>query len=249
MARAEVCQSLFDACNDLDRMLGDGAGESMNGLVQRGGERLDRKALEGHNQGLQKAVQVVSMLADSFVLYFIEFFPDLFRRELVMIEKRDEICDSPLKIDVVFPECVVGINEQGLWFGERHAKSMINRKLATILAMNKLTVIGLLLLSIATATAQTKKHTRRRHSGRSHAGTSGVTHKVNWAELDKKLAQWKPVKLPFNTKKLPPRDVTIVNHLVNACHYLENIFWRQSDPQPLTLYQSLLGSSNPKDQN
>src|SRR5260370_5764988 len=135
MARAEVCQSLFDACNDLDRMLGDGAGESRNGLVQRGGERLDRKALEGHNQRLHKAVQAVSMLADSFALYFIEFFPDLFRRELVMIEKRDEICDSPLKIDVVFPECVVVINEQGLCFVKSHAKNIINRKLSTTLAI------------------------------------------------------------------------------------------------------------------
>jgi len=106
----------------------------------------------------------------------------------------------------------------------------------------------LLLLSIATATAQTKKHTGRRHNGRSHAGTSGVTQKVNWAELDKKLAQWKPVKVPFDNEKLTPREVKMVNHLVNACHYLEDIFWRQSDPEALTLYQSLLGSSNPKDQ-
>jgi len=125
---------------------------------------------------------------------------------------------------------------------------MINRKLVTILAMNKLSVVGLLLFLIATATAQTKKHTGRRHNGRSHAGTSGVTEKVNWAELDKKLAQWKPVKVPFDSEKLTPREVKMVNHLVNACHYLEDIFWRQSDPEALTLYQSLLGSSNPKDQ-
>ncbi|HTD25273.1 MAG TPA: hypothetical protein VK738_21675 [Terriglobales bacterium] len=114
--------------------------------------------------------------------------------------------------------------------------------------MNKLSVVGLLLFLIATATAQTKKHTGRRHNGRSHAGTSGVTEKVNWAELDKKLAQWKPVKVPFDSEKLTPREVKMVNHLVNACHYLEDIFWRQSDPEALTLYQSLLGSSNPKDQ-
>src|SRR5260370_11250909 len=106
----------------------------------------------------------------------------------------------------------------------------------------------LFFFSVATATAQTKKHTGRRHNGRSHAGTSGVTQKVNWDELDKKLAQWKPVKVPFDNEKLTPREVKMVNHLVNACHYLEDIFWRQSDPEALTFYQSLLGSSNPKDQ-
>ena len=75
-----------------------------------------------------------------------------------------------------------------------------------------------------------------------------MTQAVNWAELDKKLAQWKPVKVPFDSEKLSSREVKLVNHLVNACHYMEDIFWRQSDPEGLTLYQSLLGSSNPKDQ-
>jgi len=114
--------------------------------------------------------------------------------------------------------------------------------------MEKLLPFSLLLLSILPAAAQTQKHTGRRHNGRSHAGASVVTQTVNWAELDQKLAQWKPVKVVFDSEKLTPREVKMVDHLVNACHYLEDIFWRQSDPEGLTLYQSLLSSSDPKDQ-
>ena len=116
--------------------------------------------------------------------------------------------------------------------------------------MNKLLVVGLLLLWIlpVNAAPKSQKRTGKTHNGRAHPGASVLTQAVNWAELDKKLAQWKPVKVTFDSEKLTPREVKLVSHLVNACHYMEDIFWRQSDPEGLTLYQSLLGSSNPKDQ-
>jgi len=38
-----------------------------------------------------------------------------------------------------------------------------------------------------------------------------------------------------------------VKQLVEACSYLESIYWRQSDPEGLTLYQSLAASHNPPD--
>ncbi len=39
----------------------------------------------------------------------------------------------------------------------------------------------------------------------------------------------------------------MVEKLVEACQYLESIYWRQSDPEGLRLYQSLAGSPDPKD--
>ena len=39
----------------------------------------------------------------------------------------------------------------------------------------------------------------------------------------------------------------MVRKLVEACGYLESIYWRQSDPEGLTLYQSLASSRNLRD--
>jgi hypothetical protein len=116
--------------------------------------------------------------------------------------------------------------------------------------MNKRIAVGLLLLWILPMDGQTKsqKHTGKTHNGRAHAGASVITQPVDWAELDKKLAQWKPVKVAFDSEGLSSREIQMVNHLVNASHYLEDIYWRQSDPEALQLHQSLSGSINPKDQ-
>ena len=40
----------------------------------------------------------------------------------------------------------------------------------------------------------------------------------------------------------------MVDKLVDASRYLEEIYWRQIDPEGLTLYESLAGSKNPKDE-
>jgi len=39
----------------------------------------------------------------------------------------------------------------------------------------------------------------------------------------------------------------MVEKLVEACHFLESIYWRQVDPEALALYLSLEGSKNPRD--
>jgi hypothetical protein len=46
---------------------------------------------------------------------------------------------------------------------------------------------------------------------------------------------------------LSARERELVHKLVAACGYLESIFWRQSDPEALTLYQSLASSPNRRD--
>ena len=65
--------------------------------------------------------------------------------------------------------------------------------------------------------------------------------------LTKELAKFKPVRMPFDSAHLTAREREMVAKLVEACQDLESIYWRQSDPEGLKLYQSLAGSSAPKD--
>jgi len=67
-------------------------------------------------------------------------------------------------------------------------------------------------------------------------------------DLDRRLARFREVRMPFHSEGLTPRERKLVEKLVDASHYLEEIFWRQSDPEGLTLYQALAASKNPKDQ-
>src|SRR5256885_12343795 len=80
-----------------------------------------------------------------------------------------------------------------------------------------------------------------------HGAANPIDKQVDFAALEKKLGQWKQVKMPFDTRGLTPRQVKLVNKLVDAAHYLEDIFLRQSDPEVVGLMESLRSSSNPKD--
>jgi hypothetical protein len=53
--------------------------------------------------------------------------------------------------------------------------------------------------------------------------------------------------MPFHQEGLSPREVQLVHKLVDAANYIEQIYWRQSDPEGLKLYLSLAGSTNPRD--
>ncbi len=67
------------------------------------------------------------------------------------------------------------------------------------------------------------------------------------ADLGQRLAKFRRVQMPFRTPGLSAREKQLVRKLVEACGYLESIYWRQSDPDGLTLYQSLAASQNRRD--
>ena len=50
------------------------------------------------------------------------------------------------------------------------------------------------------------------------------------------LAKFKRIETPFVTTGLSAREVKLVRKLVEAGRYLESIYWRQSDPAALALY-------------
>ena len=64
------------------------------------------------------------------------------------------------------------------------------------------------------------------------------------SDLAKRLARWKPVEMPFRAQGLSAKERRLVEKLVEASQELENIFWRQSDPEGMALYQSLTDSSD-----
>ncbi|HWX39157.1 MAG TPA: hypothetical protein VNY09_07930 [Candidatus Sulfotelmatobacter sp.] len=65
--------------------------------------------------------------------------------------------------------------------------------------------------------------------------------------LKEELAKFKPVRMPFDASQLTPRETQMIGKLVKACQALESIYWRQSDPEGLELYQSLAASRAPID--
>jgi hypothetical protein len=58
------------------------------------------------------------------------------------------------------------------------------------------------------------------------------------SDIEQRLAKWQPVKMPFNSAGLTARERQMVEKLVEASRYLDSIYWRQSDPEALTVYKS-----------
>jgi len=67
------------------------------------------------------------------------------------------------------------------------------------------------------------------------------------SDLDQRLAKFHQIPMPYRSAKLTANEKKLVEKLVDASRYLGDIFWRQSYPEGLDLYQSLAGSEDPKD--
>jgi Peptidase family M49 len=67
-------------------------------------------------------------------------------------------------------------------------------------------------------------------------------------DLDQRLAKFRRVEMPFHSAGLTAREVKMVDKLVDASRYLEQIYWRQIDPDGLALYESLASSQNLQDE-
>ncbi len=65
-------------------------------------------------------------------------------------------------------------------------------------------------------------------------------------DLTAQLAKFKQVRMPFDAKGLTPRELQLVNKLVDACRYLEVIFWLQSDTEGYNLLSQLKDNPSPR---
>jgi hypothetical protein len=105
-------------------------------------------------------------------------------------------------------------------------------------------VLLFILVLSAFGAAQPKKS--RVMTGSAAKGGAPANLKVA-PDLLQRLAKFRRVPMPFRTAGLNAREQQLVGKLVEACGYLESIYWRQSDPEGLTLYQSLASSRNRRD--
>ncbi len=73
---------------------------------------------------------------------------------------------------------------------------------------------------------------------------------IDWSkvapDLDRRLAQFKRVEMPFAMDRLTAREKTLLNELLAASRDLEQIYWRQNSPQDIEVYKALASSKDPR---
>ena len=102
-----------------------------------------------------------------------------------------------------------------------------------------------IILMTSPSSAQKKKPATMTGSAAKGAVSSGLQVAP---DLALRLAKYRRVEMPFHSAGLSDHEKKLVEKLVDASRNLENIYWRQIDPEALTLYLSLATSKSPKDQ-
>jgi len=67
-------------------------------------------------------------------------------------------------------------------------------------------------------------------------------------DLDARLAKFKAMDMPLRRNSLSARELQLVQKLVDASNAIEQIYWRQSDPEGLDLYTKMEKSQAALDQ-
>src|ERR1700686_1697979 len=65
-------------------------------------------------------------------------------------------------------------------------------------------------------------------------------------DVAQRMARFQKVEMPFTYAGMSAREKRVVDEMIAACRDLENIFWRQNDPENVALYNSLAGATDPK---
>src|SRR5581483_1331314 len=112
MPWGKILQGFRNSRQNLHRLFGNRARQSVNRFVKRRSDWFHRKLLKRHYQRMCKAAQPIPMGDDALALDFIQDFADFRRRPLALIQKRNKFRNCPLKIDIVFPERIVGIDQE-----------------------------------------------------------------------------------------------------------------------------------------
>ncbi|MGC2507086.1 MAG: hypothetical protein WA369_10525 [Candidatus Acidiferrales bacterium] len=80
------------------------------------------------------------------------------------------------------------------------------------------------------------------------SGVSSQSSKLVVApDLAQRLAKFKKVHMPYDSRGLTESEKQMIAKLVDASGLLDCIYWRQSDPEGLKLYLSLAGKTSPQD--
>ena len=108
--------------------------------------------------------------------------------------------------------------------------------------------LSAVLLIVALSHFSSSQNTYKTSRSGLHSGTSRFA-KPEYVvpDLAERLAKYKRVVIPFDKSKFSTRELQMIEKLVDASRYLDDIFWRQSDPAGLDLYLRLEKSQSPKD--
>src|SRR5262249_38378322 len=125
---------------------------------------------------------------------------------------------------------------------------MMTYKMKRLLFISCIVIFSALSVAQTESKSQPSSKTAKPRKG-AMSGVSKFAPKSQNAvpDLDQRLAKYKRVEMPFEATKLSARERQLVQKLVEASHYIEDIYWRQSDPEGLALYQRLKTSSLPED--
>src|SRR5579862_3307102 len=106
-----------------------------------------------------------------------------------------------------------------------------------------LAVMALMVGAAAAALAVSQSRAPARRAGATV--DVSATLKTVAPDLDQRLARFKVVRMPYDSTGLTAAERQLVDQLVIACRFLESMYWRQSDPEGLALYQALGGNTTP----
>jgi hypothetical protein len=65
-------------------------------------------------------------------------------------------------------------------------------------------------------------------------------------DIAQRVSRFQKVEMPFTYAGMSARERRVVDEMIAACRDLENIFWRQNDPDNVALYNSLANATDPK---
>jgi hypothetical protein len=100
-------------------------------------------------------------------------------------------------------------------------------------------------VSLFTCTIFSRANLKQSRSGTAQQGPASELQVA--PDLNERLSKFRRVPMPFHSEGLNAREQALVKKLVEASQYLEQIYWRQSDPEGLALLRSLAGSKAPAD--
>src|SRR3954469_23443579 len=103
------------------------------------------------------------------------------------------------------------------------------------------------ILAFALCIAVIPSFAQQKSASASSPAAQAIEKQVNFAQLERALVQWKTVQMPFEREGLTDDQVQAIEKMVQACHYLEDIFLQQSDPKVIGMMSVLEHSSSAKD--
>src|ERR1051326_2344970 len=110
--------------------------------------------------------------------------------------------------------------------------------------MRMVRVLTIFLVLTMMSDAQTRG---RQTSGKRENGSKPVALTSVAPDIAERVGHFKPVDMPFRAQGLSAREKELVEKLVEANRDIEDIFWRQNDPEGLTLFQELAGKTSARD--